>query len=220
MMTVVRKLFAPDFYAKSGVKFLAVASFFLGGCILQSQKRPADYLTTMQSDPSYDALIGEPLSPRKNYDIERELQVFFNCKTCLASADPASIKKIIEKSTKSNFFTWVLRSDGLLVLGEGPDEFMSHGVLATLNMKDQKSSKGPIGHAYAGGEGYLDRHSRALFLSNKSGHYRPEFSRVKNSVTISLFTPYVPKDWTIQFVDQTKPPKPVPSIGPGSDEVY
>ena len=130
------------------------------------------------------------------------------------------MEKIISKSSKKEFFTWVLREDGQLVFGKGPDEFMSHGVLATLNLKDQKATQGPMGRAYAGGEGYLDQNAKSLFLSNKSGHYRPAFSRINNSAIAQLFSQLVGQRYVIRFNDETKPPKPISGSDPASVSTY
>jgi hypothetical protein len=150
--------------------------------------------------------FGPELTPRKAYDLSLELKTYKECPACKISADPSHIETMIEGSRLGDHFVWALRPDGHLVVGRGPDEKMSHGVLGSINLVDESKTGSVTLSVLASGEGYIDPLHQKLVINNKSGHYRPEFHRVNNPTIKTLFSKLAPtsiKDVT--FVDQTKP---------------
>jgi hypothetical protein len=113
---------------------------------------------------------------------------------------------MIAGARQGDHFVWALRPDGRLVVGRGPDEKMSHGVLASIDIVDIALTKRETLPVLASGEGYIDPVQKTLVLNNKSGHYRPEFKRVHNTSIKRLFGALLPDTASnIRFVDQTKP---------------
>ena len=147
--------------------------------------------------------FGAALTPRKAYDLAAEFQTFKSCASCRISDDPTTIREMIAGARQGDHFVWALRPTGELVVGRGPDELMSHGVLASINLTDVARSPKETLSVLAAGEGYLDPSLGILKLNNKSGHFRPEFSRVANPSITRLFGRLSPAK--IEFVDQTKP---------------
>lgn len=150
--------------------------------------------------------FGAPLTPRKTYDLKSEIATFNSCHDCSISADEEVIRSMIASARKGDHFVWALRPDGRLVVGRGPDEKMSHGVLASIDLIDIRNTKNETLSVFASGEGYVDPVQKLLILNNKSGHYRPEFKRVDNSSIRRVFGALLPSSTSgIKFVDQTKP---------------
>jgi hypothetical protein len=146
------------------------------------------------------------LPPRKPYDLTAEIATFKSCTTCSISADENTIRRMIAGARQGDHFVWALRPDGRLVVGRGPDEKMSHGVLASIDLLHVDQTGRETLPALASGEGYVDPIQKALLLNNKSGHYRPEFKRVNNPSIRRLFEALLPSSASeIKFVDQTKP---------------
>lgn len=198
--------------------FAAFAMIANVGCIIANHRESQSL-----ADPEnpYVKVIGEPITPRKNYDLRKELDIYFGCLPCRISAETTVLQNIITRSSKEKFFIWALREDGILVFGEGPDESMSHGVLATLNLSNPLATVGPMRKIYTGGEGYLNSQDNTLFISNKSGHYRPDFMRVNNKEIAKLFGGLVGQNIQLKFEDRTKrPPDTLTPSQPMLDEIY
>jgi hypothetical protein len=150
--------------------------------------------------------FGDPLTPRKAYDLRAEIATFKGCSSCSISSDEEKIRSMIAGARQGDHFVWALRPDGRLVIGRGPDEKMSHGVLASRDLVDERLTKNETLPVLASGEGYVDLAQKKLVLNNKSGHYRPEFRRVDNPSIRRLFEALLPDTTTgLKFVDQTKP---------------
>lgn len=150
--------------------------------------------------------FGPALTPRKSYDLEAELTRYKDCRDCRISSERAEIKQMILEAREGDHFVWALRPDGRLVVGRGPDEKMSHGVLASIDLVDDRKTGRQTLNVLASGEGYMDPKQGRLYLNNKSGHYRPEFHRVNNPSMKRIFSMVTAKPIKdISFLDQTKP---------------
>ncbi len=148
------------------------------------------------------------LTPRKNYDLMAEMAAFRACKKsreCLITNDRALQLKVMIGTKAPQFFIWVIRPSGQLIIGSGPDEKISHGVLASVDLTDTDLAVEPMGNIYAGGEGYYEPATNTLYLNNKSGHYRPEYIRIANPVVLDLFQSVLQNRVIIKTIDQTKP---------------
>jgi hypothetical protein len=150
--------------------------------------------------------FGSPLTPRKSYDLKSEIATFNSCHSCSISSDEDMIRSMIASARVGDHFVWALRPDGRLVVGRGPDDKMSHGVLASIDLADIRDTKNETLSVLSSGEGYFDPAQKILILNNKSGHYRPEFKRVDNPSIRRVFGALTPSGISgIKFVDQTKP---------------
>ena len=150
--------------------------------------------------------FGAPLTPRKDYDLQAELSKYLSCLTCQYSTDPIQMRMMMTASRKDDIFIWILRPDGTFVVSKGPDDQMTHGVIASLNVESPELTQAPMGSALVGGEGWFDPSTQTLFINNKSGHYRPEYARLNNPSMQRIIKDIGSLDFLeINFVDATKP---------------
>jgi hypothetical protein len=136
------------------------------------------------------------------------MATFIACKKsleCLITSDQAVQSKLILATIAPKLFIWVVRPSGQLVVGSGPDEKITHGLLASVDLANTDLAVPPMGSIYAGGEGFYESTTNTLYLNNKSGHYRPEYSRITNPRVLDLFQSVVQTPVLIKTIDQTKP---------------
>ena len=150
--------------------------------------------------------FGSPLTPRKAYDLNAELSKYLACFKCEFSTDPSQIRMMMSASRQDDIFIWALRPDGTFIVSKGPEDQMTHGVIASLDVEHPELTKPPMGTALVGGEGWFDPSTQTLYVNNKSGHYRPEFSRLNNASMRKVLQDIGSLDFLdIKFVDATKP---------------